>query len=211
MSQKIRIVVVDDNQDIHDAVKHILKRENDIELIGQAFDGDSALKLCKMAKPDLVLMDVVLPVMDGVETTQSLIQILPNVKILALSSYNEYEFVRKMLESGAIGYLVKNALSQDLVTTIRDTMQGNTVLSPQVLSIVFSADKQDSDSPDFSLTEREMEVLKLMAQGLTYSGIAHELQISSPTVRFHVNNVLEKMAVETRSEALVLAAKNNLI
>lgn len=209
--QKIRIVVVDDNQDIHDAVRHLLKNEVDIELIGQAFDGDSALKLCKVAKPDLVLMDVVLPGIDGVETTQSLLQILPNVKILALSSYNEYEFIRQMLDSGAIGYLVKDALSQDLVTTIHDTMQGNTVLSPQVLTTVFSSDKHETNTLDFSLTERELEVLTLMAQGLTYAGIAHELTISSPTVRFHVNNILEKMAVETRSEALVLAAKNNLI
>lgn len=207
MAEKIRIVLVDDNGDIHDAVKHLLKNTEDIELIGQAFDADSALKLCKLAKPDLVLMDIVLPGTNGAEVTKSILQILPDVKILALSSYHEYEFIRKMLESGAIGYLVKDALSQDLVTTIRNTMQGNIVLSPQVAKTIFSSEHTES----FGLTEREMEVLKLMAEGLTYGGIAHKLEISAVTVRFHVNNILEKMSVETRSEALVLAAKHQLI
>jgi DNA-binding NarL/FixJ family response regulator len=211
MKDKIRLLVVDDNSDIHDVIRILLKDKNDIELIGQAYDGDSALKLCKLAKPDLVLMDVVLPGMNGFEVTEAILQILPNTKILALSSYHEHEYIRKMLDSGATGYLVKDAISQDLLTTNRNTMQGNTVLSPQVAKAIFTSEKNESDTLDFGLTQRELEVLKRMAEGHTYSAIAYLLQISSPTVRFHVSNILEKMAVETRSEALVLAAKNQLI
>jgi NarL family two-component system response regulator LiaR len=207
---EIRVIIVDDNPDIQDAVKILLNDTDDILLVGQAQDGLSAIKLCKMAKPDLVLMDVVMPGMNGAETTRSLMDILPATKILALSSFHEYEHIQSMLTSGAIGYLVKDGLIQDLVATIRSTMQGNTVLSPSAAQSIFlphAADKQ----VDFGLTDRELQVLKRMADGLTYNGIAHDLHITAPTVRFHVNNILEKMNVATRSEVLVLAAKNNLV
>lgn len=211
MTPKIRIVVVDDNRDIHDIVRLLLKDKQDIELVGQAYDGEAALKLCQIAKPDLVLMDVILPTISGAETTRTILSLLPATKVLALSSFHEYEYIQTMFESGASGYLVKAALSQDLVTTIHDTMQGNAVLSPQAARALFAPTRQPSDVPDYALTEREREVLKLMADGLTYSGIAHALSISAPTVRFHINNILEKMSVTTRSEALVLAAKYSLV
>lgn len=204
----IRLIIIDDNPDIHDTIQRLIKPETDISLVGQAYDGKSGLQLCQLAKPDLVLMDVVMPEMNGAETTATILKHLPATKILALSSFREHEHIRKMLDSGAIGYLVKDGLVQDLITTMRSTMQGNTVLSPEVAEVIF---KPDDQIIQFTLTERELQVLQLMAQGLTYSGIAQKLKISSATVRFHVNNVLEKMEVETRSEALVIAAKHNII
>jgi NarL family two-component system response regulator LiaR len=211
MTARIRIVLVDDNKDIHDAVKRLIDKVDDFQLVGQAFDAEVALKLCRVAKPDLVLMDVVLPEMNGAATTKAILRLLPKTKILALSSFSDYAYIRNMLESGAIGYLTKSDLTQDLVSTIRSTMQGNTILSPQAAKAIFSPEKSQTDTTDFGLTERELQVLKLMADGHTYDAITHELHISQSTVRFHVNNVLEKMGVKTRSEVLVLAAKNNLI
>ncbi|GAB1422255.1 response regulator transcription factor [Anaerolineales bacterium] len=211
MSNLIRIIIIDDNPDIHDVVKKIVSNTENITLVGQAYDGESGLKLCQIAKPDLILMDVMMPKMNGAETTLAVLKILPDIKILVLSSFYEQIYIRSMLSSGAVGYLVKTGLAQDLITTIENTVQGNTVLSSQAAKAFFSSKEPENDDADFNLTERELQVLKLMAEGLTYGGIAHTLRISSPTVRFHIINILEKMGVETRLEALVLAARNHLV
>jgi len=211
MTEQIRIILVDDNQDIHDVVKKLIEQTNDITLVGQAYDGESGVSLCQIARPDLVLMDVVMPGMNGADATAAIMAQLPATKVLVLSSFHEYEYIRTMLDSGAIGYLVKDGFAQDLVETIRSTVRGNTVFSPQAAQAILAPlQSAYTTPPDFGLTERELEVLKHMADGLPYKSIAHELRISQPTVRFHVNNLLEKLQVETRSEALVFAAKYNL-
>lgn len=211
MSTPIRLVIVDDNQDIHDSIRHIIANDDDIMLVGQALNGESGLKLCQIAKPDIVLMDVILPEMTGAETTVAILKRLPETRVLALSSFREYEHIRMMLESGSIGYLTKDSLVQDLVTTIRSIMLGNTVLSSKVADTIFQTVASNDKFDDFNLTKRELQVLKLMAKGLTYKIIARELRISIPTVRFHGNNILEKLEVKTRSQALVLAAKHKLV
>ena len=211
MTAPIRLLIVDDNQDIHDVVKHLVRAADDITIVGQAYDGDGGLALCLQKKPDLVLMDVVLPGMSGAATTTAILDALPEVKVLALSSYHEYEHIKTMLDSGVIGYVVKDGIAQDLIATIRSTMRGNTVLSPPVARTMFTRDAETEPGSAFNLTERELQVLALLAEGLTYSKIASELRISPPTVRFHLNNILDKLQVQTRSEALVIAAKNNLI
>lgn len=206
----IRIALVDDNQAIHDVVSRLLKNTDDMSLVGQSFRGDEAVQLCSLTTPDIVLMDVVMPGMGGPEATALVIARFPNTKVLALSSFREYEYILDMLTNGATGYLVKDVLADDLVSTIHATVQGNTVLSPDAAQAILSP-PPSSLAQSFSLTKREQEVLELMARGLNNSQIAHELDISVPTVRFHLTNIIEKMDVQTRSEVLVLAAKHNLI
>lgn len=208
-SHAIRVMLVDDQQAMHDIVAALIGTVDDIQLVGQVHHGADALTACAMLRPDLVLMDVVMPSMSGPEITAALLTRCPDIKVLAISSYHEYEHIKAMLDAGAIGYLVKDALAADLLDTIRATHRGNTVLSPEVVQSVLAPPPESA--PDFGLTERELQVLRLMAQGLTNAQVADDLAISAPTVRFHLGNILAKFNVETRSEALVLAAKSGLL
>jgi len=204
----VRIVLVDDHEHIYTLVNTLLKATSDLRLVGHAFRGEDATSLCTNLQPDLVLMDVALPGMNGADATKAVLKAAPTTKVLILSSLRDYEHIKDALDSGAIGYLVKDAITEDLVTTIRTTMHGNTVLSPEVAQIVLNPPATPSD---FGLTERERQVLRLLAAGQTNAEIALNLNISQPTVRFHLTNILGKFEVDTRSEALVVAAKNNLI
>jgi NarL family two-component system response regulator LiaR len=153
-------------------------------------------------------MDVVMPVMDGIEATKVLHERLPALKILVLSSFQDHESVYAMLRNGAVGYLTKSSITQDLVETIRATYQGKMVFSSEVGAHLVSPPQP---IVDFQLTDRELEVLVLLAEGLTNQQTAGKLSISQSTLKFHMNNIYQKLGVQTRSEALVLAAKNNLI
>jgi two-component system, NarL family, response regulator LiaR len=209
-STPIRIVLVDDQQNTHDAITGVLRGNQDIHLVGQAYNGNDAIQLCEITAPDLVLMDVVMPGTNAAETTQTLLAVFPGLKVLVLSSYQDYEYIKDMLDSGAIGYVVKTAITEDLIATIRDTVQGKMVLSPEIARQVLAPPSRNFDQ-EFNLTDREKQILILMSSGLTDGQIAVELNISQPTVRFHFNNILLKLGVETRSEMLVVAAKNNLV
>jgi NarL family two-component system response regulator LiaR len=204
------VVLVDDQQDVHDAVRILLRNSDAIRLVGQAYNGDDALQVCKMTRPDLVLMDVVMPGTNAADTTRALLKAQPDLKVLVLSSYQEYEYIKDMLASGALGYIVKTALTNDLITTIQDTVQGKMVLSPEVARQVLDPPAENHKA-EFNLTEREQEILTLIGSGLTDGQIAAKLGISPPTVRFHFKNILHKFNVETRSEMLVIAAKSNLV
>jgi NarL family two-component system response regulator LiaR len=206
-----RVALVDDHQNVHDAVSAVLKNVDDIRLVGHAYRGEDAVELTKTAKPDLILMDVVMPGMSGATATKAVLMAYPGTKILVLSSYVDYENIKEMLDSGAVGYLVKDVIAVDLVDTIRHTCRGNSVIfSPEVARLVLAPPTVDS-TPDFGLTEREHQVLKHLAEGQTNGEIAEVLNISQPTVRFHTNNILLKLKVETRSQALILAAKSHLV
>jgi NarL family two-component system response regulator LiaR len=206
----IRILVVDDQPYVHEAIIALLRNAHDIRLIGQAYSGAEAVRLYTQLRPDLVVLDVVMPGMGGEQTARALLDIDPGAKILVLSSYNEYQYIKTLLDLGAVGYLVKDAIAQDFVNTIRSAARGNMVLSIKAAKVLLSAPPR-SAGEDFGLTERERQVLNLMAKGYTNGQIAVELRISEPTVRFHHNNILGKFNVETRSEALVLAARHNLV
>jgi len=205
----IRVVLIDDDQRVHTLITELLRERTDIALVGQGFRGEEAVSICQIGRPNIVLMDVVMPGIDGAEATQCLLEAFPHIKVLVLSSYQEYEHILAMLNSGAISYLVKDALVDDLVDAILMTHQGNTVLSPSVKDVLISPTPLQKNT--FRLTERELDVVKLMGQGLTNRQIAGELKISSSTVSFHLNNILGKMGLQTRSEILVVAAKHNLI
>jgi two-component system, NarL family, response regulator LiaR len=204
----IRVVLVDDHLQIHRIVQVILGATHDIKLVGQAANGQEGIALCEQYQPDIVLMDVVMPVLDGIEATKVLHERLSAIKILVLSSFQDHESVYAMLRNGAVGYLTKGSLAEDLAETIRATYQGKMVFSSEIGVHLLSPPQP---TMNFHLTDRELEVLVLLAEGLTNQQSAQKLSISQSTLKFHMVNIFEKLGVQTRSEALVLAAKNNLI
>ena len=204
----IRVVLVDDHYQIHRIVQEILSEVSDIKLVGQAANGQEGIELCEYYQPDIALMDVIMPIMDGIEAAKILREKIPAVKVLVLSSFQDHESVHTMLRNGAVGYLTKGSLSEDLVNTIRATFQDKMVFSREVgVHLVNPL----QPSVDFQLTDRELEVLVILAEGLTNQQSAQKLSISISTLKFHMTNIFQKLGVQTRSEALVLAAKNNLI
>lgn len=204
----IRVVLVDDHLQIHRIVQASLGATRDIKLVGQAANGQEGIALCEQYQPDIVLMDVVMPVLDGIEATRVLHMRFPAIKILVLSSFQDHESVYAMLRSGAVGYLTKGSLAEDLAETIRATFQGKMVFSSEIGAHLISPPQP---AVNYHLTDRELEVLVLLAEGLTNQQSAQKLSISQSTLKFHMSNIFEKLGVQTRSEALVLAAKNNLI
>ena len=208
IKKNIRVVLVDDHMQIHKIIQATLFATPDIKLVGQGANGQDGIDLCKQYQPDIVLMDVVMPIMDGIEATKVLHERFPDIKILVMSSFHDHESVYAMLRNGAVGYLTKDTLAQDLAETIRATFQGKMVFSSEVGAQLVSSPQP---AVNFHLTDRELEVLVLLAQGLTNQQSAQKLSISQSTLKFHMNNIFQKLGVQTRSEALVLAAKNNLI
>jgi NarL family two-component system response regulator LiaR len=204
----IRVVLVDDHIQIHKMVQTILRATPDIRLVGQGANGREGIELCDNYQPDIVLMDVVMPVMDGIEATRIIHERLPAMRILVLSSFQDHESVYAMLHNGALGYITKSSLAEDLADTIRTTFQGKMVFSSEVGAHLLAPPQP---AVNFHLTDRELEVLVLLAEGLTNQQTAYRLSISQSTLKFHMANIYEKLGVQTRSEALVLAAKNNLI
>lgn len=211
MAPPIRVILIDDHKHIHDAVALALTQADDIHLVAQGSTGDEAMILCHQHQPDIVLMDVVMPGMDGVKATKRLKSEFPDVKILVLSSFQDDDTVHAMMREGASGYTLKHSLATNLINAIRATFMGSVVLDSEVSQGLLQPTPAPSSNTSFDLTERELEVLRLMATGLTNNEIAVKLFISRSTVKFHITNIEEKMGVTTRAEAIVLAAKNNLV
>lgn len=183
---------------------------DDFELVAQGSNGLEAVHLCNEFMPDVVLMDVVMPVIDGIEATKRILAGNPTIKILALSSFQDDVSVNSMLKSGAVGYILKNASVDELEHIIRTINEGNTVIDTNLMQMILHAERTSS-SADVSLSPRELEILKLIAGGMSYNQAANSLTISLSTVKFHVANILTKLKVETRNEAILIAAKLGLI
>lgn len=205
------ILVVDDHRFIHDVISKIIGTENDMAVVGHAANGLEAVQFCQSAQPDIILMDVVMPVMDGLEAVRTIHSKYPEIKILVLSSFQDHESVRHMLKNGALGYVTKSSLTSDLINIIRTVLTGKNVFSPDVLERLVFSSQDPQMAHKFNLTDRELEVLVLLAEGLQNQQIAERLTISTSTVKYHKNNIFEKLGVQTQSEALVVAVKNNLI
>jgi len=210
MNPPIRTLLIDDHRHVHQVVETLLHSVADICLVGQGSNGNEAVRLCEQLKPDLILMDVVMPRLDGVQATKFISEKFPHVKILVLSSFQDHESVHAMLRNGAVGYLTKGELTNQLVSTIRTAHQGNVVLSPEIAQQLLKQPEVEK-AQRFHLTDRELEVLVLMASGQTMKEIGHNLVISSATVKFHISNIQSKLGAQSRSEALIVAAKNNLV
>jgi NarL family two-component system response regulator LiaR len=206
---RIRVFVVDDHPMIRMGLAGMIDAEPDFERVGEAADGADAVALAPALKPDVVLMDLVMPRMDGVAATAALRKALPGVRVVILTSLVDAAEVKRAIEAGACGYVLKDASSQELVNVIRGAHAGRRVLAPAVTDLLVAAAQQPAPGGD--LTQRERELLALMTQGLSNQEIADALAIAVPTVKFHITNILGKLGCDNRTEAVLLALKHKLV
>lgn len=208
--ETIRVMLVDDHQMVRNGLSTFLLVHDDLQLVGEASDGERALAIFDHVHPDVVLMDLKMPRMDGVEATRALMERDPQVRVIALTSFKDETLVQKALDAGAIGYLLKDIDADDLADAIRAAHRGEPALAPEAAWILFQARRRGPGLGD-DLTEREREVLGLIVEGATNPEIAEQLIISRSTVKTHVSNILSKLGVSTRTEAASLALHEGLV
>lgn len=208
--QPIRVMLVDDHPMVRRGLATMLNVFDDLQLAGEAESGEAAIRLCAEILPDVILMDMAMPLMDGAMATHAIRQRFPHVQVLALTSFKEGDRVKKALEAGAIGYLLKDVTADELVRAIRAAHAGRATLSPEAAQALVEASNQPP-TPGLDLTEREREVLALMIEGLSNTQIAGRLTVSPSTIKSHVSNVLSKLGVASRTEAVTLALRNHLV
>lgn len=207
MSTRLRVLIADDHAVVRKGMRELLEDEPDIEVVGEAADGQQAVDLTLTLQPDVVLMDVRMPVLTGVEATRRIHADAPAIHILVLSAYDDPPYARALLEAGAHGYILKTATAADIIAAVREVVRGRIALDPQlVLSLVgMPADHLTAPS------ERELEVLGLAARGLTNKQIGVTLDISDRTVQNHLKNIFDKLQVRSRTEAVTVALRSGLI
>jgi NarL family two-component system response regulator LiaR len=215
-TEKIRIIVADDHTVLREGTRKILEEEPDMEVVAEAWDGEEAVRLATELKPDIVLMDIAMPKLDGIEATKQIKHARPDVNVLILSAHDDDQFVFKLLQAGAAGYLLKTVHTQELVSGVRSVYQGESVLHPTIARKVLSRIAMTSGKPSNmvipgELTEREVGLLKLMTRGLTNKEIAGELGLSIRTVQGHVAQIFNKIGVSSRTEAVVRALQKGYI
>jgi len=209
-SQPIRVMLVDDHTMVRRGLATFLMVFDDLTLAGEAESGEAAIQLCAKTLPDVILMDMVMPDMDGATTTRLIRQKFPKVQVIALTSFKEGKLIKSALEAGAIGYLLKDISAEELAQAIRAAHSGRATLSPEAAQVLVETANQPP-APSFNLTEREGEVLTLMVEGLNNTQIAARLTVSPSTVKSHVSNILSKLGVASRTEAVTLALRNQLV
>lgn len=206
----IRVLIVDDHAVVRKGLKAFIKSYPDLNCVGEASDGEEALAECRKTHPDVVLMDLLMPKMDG-ETAIKLIKTeSPEIQIIALTSFNEQSLIQKVLQSGAIGYLLKNVTGEELAQAIRAAKQGQPTLAPEAAKHLINQ-VINPNQPGYDLTPRELEILQLMAEGLNNPAIAEALSVSRSTVKFHVSNILSKFGTSSRIRAIAIAIQHHLI
>lgn len=210
VSQTIRVMLVDDHNVVRSGLATFLKAYDDLELVGEAKNGFEAINLCRARNPDVILMDLMMPEMDGIAATHAILEDFPDIKIIAMTSFDEEELVHGVLAAGAISYLLKNVSSDDLAKAIRNAVSGQSTLSPEAARVLVQATRP-AKQPSCDLTEREMEVLNLVVQGNSNQLIAETLFISLATVKAHISSILSKLQVASRAEAIAYAIKHKLI
>jgi NarL family two-component system response regulator LiaR len=209
-SQVIQVMVVDDHNVVRSGLATFLRAYDDLELVGEAKNGLEALNLCRKKKPDVILMDLMMPEMDGIAATRAILADYPDIKIIAMTSFEEEELVQGVLSAGAMGYLLKNVTADDLAKAIRDAVSGRSTLSPEAATALIHATRP-TKQPSFDLTEREREVLNLVVQGHSNQQIADALVISVATVKAHISSILSKLQVSSRAEAIAYAIKHKIV
>ncbi len=208
----IRVMLVDDHDMVRRGLATFLMAKPDLELVGEAADGLEAVEVCAEVKPDVILMDMVMPGLDGASATRAIRQQFPEVQVIALTSFQEKQLIRDALQAGAIGYLLKNVSVEELTAAIRSAHAGQSALAPEAIQALLQDETDDADSmPDYSLTPREMEVLVLLVEGLSNRQIAERLVVSRATAKAHVSHILEKLSVSNRAAAITLALRHKLV
>ena len=209
-SRPIRILLADDHDMVRQGLAVFLQAFPDMELVGEAADGIEAIARCEELHPDVVIMDVLMPDMDGIEATQHIRSKFPNIQVLMLSSSKEEDLIKSGIQAGAIGYVLKNIGVQEFAKAVRDAYHGQSTLSPAVTQVLVAATARPPE-PDYHLTERERELLGLLIKGLSNPDIADRLTISLSTVKFHISSILAKLQVSSRTEAVALAVEKHLV
>ncbi|WP_375790306.1 response regulator [Paenibacillus agricola] len=208
----IKVLLVDDHEMVRIGLAAVLSTEDGIEVVGEASNGAEGIRLAQEYKPDVVLMDLVMEGMDGIETTKQLLKLYPDCKVVVLTSFLDDEKMYPVIEAGAFSYLLKTSRASEVAQAIRSAVKGQSVLESQVASKIMNRFRQPKPvAPAHDeLTEREMEVLRLIASGHSNQDVADELFIGIKTVKFHVTNILAKLGVEDRTQAAIYAFKNGL-
>ncbi|PLT35957.1 response regulator transcription factor [Bacillus sp. V5-8f] len=208
----IKVLLVDDHEMVRIGVSAYLSVQPDIEVIGEAEDGGAAVELALKLRPDIILMDLVMNEMDGIEATRAIIEKWPEAKIIIVTSFLDDEKVYPALEAGATSYMLKTSKAGDIADAVRSTYHGQSILEPEVTGKMMAKMRnQHKQLPHEQLTKREMEILLLMAEGKTNQEIADELFIALKTAKVHVSNILSKLEVQDRTQAVIYAFKHSLV
>ena len=206
----IKILLVDDHTVVRSGLSKFLMVNKDLKLVGEASDGNESVQMVSLHKPDVVLMDLMMPGMDGITATREIKKKYPQVKVIALTSFAEQNLVQGALQAGAIGYLQKNVSARELGHAIRSAYEGKMTLSPEATQVLANSVAQPQIAGE-QLTDRERDVLTCMVEGLNNNEIAEKLVISLGTVKFHISNIFHKLGVDSRVEAVKLALEQKLV
>ncbi len=205
----IKVMIVDDHAVVRSGLSAFLLAFDDLEHVGDAAGGADAVSKCVSLRPDVVLMDLVMPEVDGAEATRRIKEACPEVQVIALTSYKEDDLVQGALKAGAISYLLKNVTADELADAIRGAHAGRSTLAPEAAQVLIKAATEPAQ--DEGLTSREIEILRLMVHGDSNPDIAEKLFVSRSTVKFHVSNILMKLGTATRTEAVAVAVQRRLV
>ncbi len=213
---KIRILIADDHAVVREGTRQILEQESDMEVVAEAADGEEAVRLASSSRPNVAIIDIAMPKVDGVEATKQIKALYPDIAVLILTAYDDDQFVFGLLEAGAAGYLLKSVRGRELIDAVRRIHAGESVLHPVIARKVLnrfvpSQDKLARRKPLEVLSDREMEVLKLAAKGLSNQDIANDLCLSLRTVQAHLGHIFNKLQVSSRTEAVVRALKEGWV
>lgn len=208
---KIKVVVVDDHDMVRKGIISYLLTESNIEVAGEARSGNEGVQLVKKVKPDIVLMDLLMENGNGIMATKEILNFLPNCKVIIITSYYDDQQVFPALEAGAFSYLLKTATANEIVQAIYKAVQGETIIEPKVANKMLNRFRTSERKPHDDLTERELDVLKCLGEGMTNQEISDELFIGVKTVKTHVSNILSKLSVSDRTQAAVYANRNGIL
>ena len=212
----IRILIADDHAVVREGTRRIMEQEEGLEVVGEAADGNEAVRLATELKPDIIIMDISMPHLDGIEATKQIKTLCPSISVLILSAYDNDQFIFSLLEAGAAGYLLKDVRGRELVDAVRAVYAGESVLHPSIARKVLNRfahahDTTKKQEPGEALSQREKEILKLATRGLSNRDIAEELCLSIRTVQGHLTHIFNKLQVGSRTEAVVRGLKEGWI